>query len=1155
MIREDEFTNSKSNNDSYISSSEYGNLQDSEFSDSGEMHLHKAAYDASLMKQQANGSTESPSVEISSAGGASGATGAASSTTTVVSSSATASSVAAASTGVIVIASSVAVASLGVLTGLSVALHDYDFKLNSFIITSNQLNYNLTIIDKEMSEDDYEHYYDQDPNSSEESEKMPFVIRIYNNSYDSSQELFYFEQSGVFTNLNLGDKYNLVVSENRFGGQVIYEDTFITYENSAFMDFSFYGLSNFEDGTFEVYMDFVDEKDILDNFNISLYYPETPEKIVASFDLEEVSGTQNVSFLNDNQQPIIDLSQEYGYSFSYTNDGSPVEYRSGTVSFFDMYGRSTQFNEFIYDKTANYLDGTMEVTIDYIDYFNYYDDFVLTLTAHYGLDQQGNAATADTWEQEYAIPLAATTQAQTINLREQEIDFEEPLFTYVLSAKYRGTVTELAREDEPFKITDNSGAISEFYNLEFNKTMSWKDYTMTFRLDYVDEFGYYDNFVVHMTETYDNGEESDSRDFDIPLDSTDETQVIDVSEYEPMVYEYEENYLYQYSLTAEYRGYETTLVELTAPFELHDDGTSESRWNSFIFDKTANFLTDSFEVRLDYVDDFFYYSNFVLTLLPDGVNAEYSFYLSETTDTQTCTFDEQEHWNYSFDYDYGYRLTCDYRGNEITLEAGDTEFKFTDNSGFHALIFDKTYDYGNNTFDLRLDYDTSSSDFSNFVFYLYDGVYTDTVWAEIPLEATTAVQTIDMEEYEIGYDQDFIYSLSCDYRGNTIELVRDNTPFTFHDPDLTPSASITFINNEFNYATGEMWVQLDINDKYGFISEIYMTLYGKNHEDDDDYSSEYEEYLEITEEPQMIRIPRNFEETGIDYAHYKVGYGLTWRYSTLEDEDYGSLSYQPIPITLSNSAITEFRGAESNFEIYTETVYAGTADEYDQYVMWINFDYIDENGCYSDLHTCFQPVDYDGYLVVADLYYSDDRVPTGWYKYTVGPNSGEVFENGEGICDGQEWLLVVEGWDDKDPYDEYEEGNMSKIYTEKCTPTYVDNPTPQYYGFEFDTSILGGDGSLSIYPLFAGRSSDFTNVQFILEDELNNVYTYSINVLSDSISLDLLNDEDNGAVSEVYECFNSDHTFTVTFKYAFASNPNNIITEVVGENVQFEVSV
>ena len=53
-MRDDEFTNSKSNNESFIAKSEFGNLPDSEFSDSGEMHMHKAAYDPSLMKSNSN---------------------------------------------------------------------------------------------------------------------------------------------------------------------------------------------------------------------------------------------------------------------------------------------------------------------------------------------------------------------------------------------------------------------------------------------------------------------------------------------------------------------------------------------------------------------------------------------------------------------------------------------------------------------------------------------------------------------------------------------------------------------------------------------------------------------------------------------------------------------------------------------------------------------------------------------------------------------------------------------------------------------------------------------------------------------------------------------------------------------------------------------
>ena len=44
----DEFTNLKANNDSFIKKTEFANLPDSEFSDAGEMNLHRAAYDASL---------------------------------------------------------------------------------------------------------------------------------------------------------------------------------------------------------------------------------------------------------------------------------------------------------------------------------------------------------------------------------------------------------------------------------------------------------------------------------------------------------------------------------------------------------------------------------------------------------------------------------------------------------------------------------------------------------------------------------------------------------------------------------------------------------------------------------------------------------------------------------------------------------------------------------------------------------------------------------------------------------------------------------------------------------------------------------------------------------------------------------------------------
>ena len=217
----DEFTNLKANNDSFIKKTEFANLPDSEFSDAGEMNLHRAAYDASLMKQADKSAGESTTSTVSEA--SSSAIEASS-----VPAVSTAGTIAAGSAGVIAVASTVAVSTLGVLAGISVALHDYEVKFNRFVVCSNQVRYDLSIMDNKMSKDDYEHYFDNVDYENGEESSLPFVIRIYNTDYDASQELFFFEQSGSFDNLKLGEKYNIVIKENKYGGETLYENVFTT---------------------------------------------------------------------------------------------------------------------------------------------------------------------------------------------------------------------------------------------------------------------------------------------------------------------------------------------------------------------------------------------------------------------------------------------------------------------------------------------------------------------------------------------------------------------------------------------------------------------------------------------------------------------------------------------------------------------------------------------------------------------------------------------------------------------------------------------------------------------------------------------------------------------------------------------------------------
>ncbi len=1018
-MRDDEFTNSKSNNESFISKSEYANLPDSEFSDSGEMNLHKAAYDASLMKSQ-----NSKTVEDVTQGAGAEAT---------VASSASASGIAAGTVSTIVAASSVAVVAIGVLTGISVALHDYSFSWNSFIVSSNQLRYDLTIIDNEMKEDDYEHWSDQNPDHPEES-SLPFLIRVYNNNYDSSQELYYFSQSGVFSNLTLGAKYHVTVSENKFNGQIIYDDTFITYVNSSLIDFRFNGDSDFENGTFEIYMDVIDEKDIMDSYKIDLYEPDAPEKILASFDLEEKEGYQNISYLGSNNETLIDITKEYGYTFSYMSDGELVEYKKDKVTLFDMYGRVSKFNGFIFDKTYNYKEGTMDVRLDYQDYFGWYDNFVLTLTAHYVEGDPTGSDGSQTWTDDREIELQATSDIQTIDVMGLDLNLMDPnvTFTYVLTANYRGVTTTLAEESEPFTLTDNSGAKSE--------------------------------------------------------------------------------------------------------------------WNKFIFDKTANFLDATFEVQLDYVDDFYYYDDFTLTLLPSGVNAQYDFHLDATTDVQTCTFDAQQHWNYSFDYEYSYSLTCTYQGAIRTLDSGEN-FKFTDTSGFLGLDFDGTYDYGTNDFSLKLNYEDPDNNFSNFVFHLTYEDEPSEPSIDISLEKTTEVQSFDLDDYGLYTGTWYMYNLTCDYKGNAVTLVTGEESFQFSDPDLVPTTSITFVNNEMNYHDGTMWVQFDYTDKYNMISSAWLVFYGKNSEEQDDYINESSEiYLEVTKDPQEINIAdiNTGEEDGIDFTKYNLAYDLYYEYYTDTDTDTSSLYGYAHPITLTNSAKTEVSGYESKFQVFPEM---DSAAGYEKYRMWINFDAIDENNMWSSYKAYWEGENENGTTFQQAVIEFDERELGGWHKVTI-----QCEGENDAIFNGEGWDLVIIA-DVNNPYTDYSAVDEEIYRIENTKPVYVEAPDPEIFDVGFsDTVISGGDDnwSLTAFPTFAGDETQFTDFAIIFEQEDGTTYTYSLTFTS---YFDFyVNDPDEGEIDvNVF----TDVPFKISIRYRTVVNgvTSELITKVVATNKSFGLSV
>jgi hypothetical protein len=864
---------------------------------------------------------------------------------------------------------------------------------------------------------------------NEEDIEYPFVVKLYNLSYSSTNNADYLYNEGSFQHVVVGDTYTIEVSESRFGGDILYETTFVATYSNYFNSVSFPVNVDLENGTFDIYLDYVDDSDAFSDFTLYLYDLEVPEEINYTFELEKMVGYQTI--IGPNSPDKIDVFKEWGYKFSYKENGETVDYIEDIAQFNDMYGRKSGFHEFVFDKTMSIKERTMDVRLDFDNDFGWYSNFLLTWYIHHGNDDD---PTSQPYVDDREIELETSTDTQTISIEGLDFNYLDDTltYTYVLTCEYRGETIEVAREDTAFKLTDNSGAKSE--------------------------------------------------------------------------------------------------------------------WNRFIFDKTANFLENSFEVQLDYVDDFYYYDDFTLTLLPSGVNAQYDFHLESTTEVQTCVFDEQLHWNYSFDYDYAYSLTCAYQGAMKTLDSGD-QFKFTDTSGFHGFEFDGTYNYGNQTFDVQLDYEDPNDYFSNFVMHIVEEDYPDEPYADISLEKTTEVQHIDMTEYDFNSETWYLYTLTCDYKGNSVTLISDNNSFMFSDPDLVPSGSIAFVNNEMNYHDGTMWVQFDYTDKYNMISSAWLVFYGKNSEEQDDYINESSEiYLEVTKDPQQINIAdiNTGEEDGIDFTKYNLAYDLYYEYYTDTDTDTSSLYGSPHPITLTNSAKTEVSGYESKFQVFPEM---DNAAGYEKYRMWINFDAIDENNMWSSYKAYWEGENENGTTFQQAVIEFDERELGGWHKVTI-----QCEGENDAIFNGEGWDLVIIA-DVNNPYTDYSAVDEEIYRIENTKPVYVEAPDPEIFDVGFsDTVISGGDDnySLTAFPTFAGDETQFTDFAIIFEQEDGTTYTYSLTFTS---YFDFyVNNPDEGEIDvNVF----TDVPYKISIRYRTVVNgvTSELITKVVATNKSFGLSV
>lgn len=699
MIR-DEFNSVKVTNEKQIGRSEFGKTQKAEYSFQQEnkvpdVELNDKIQAQSTSKKQSSIDTTNL-LEQSSTASASASAG-----TTVVTSSASASSIAAASTSVVTVASVVAVTAISVATGISVALHDYQYKFNSFEVSAHQVTYDLSIFDTKDKNYEIDEYYEYNPDEEEE-ENPTFNLRVYNKDYDNTHELWLGSNYGTFSDLKLGEKYKIVLTESRYGGETLFEEEFSTVASYTFNSFTLFDEANFIKSIAYVQMDFFDDINDLTDFTLSLTDVDDPTNS-GSFSISKNTEKQEVALVKDGK--LFDLSKTYNYIFSYKEKGKLVEFARGTTNFYDISGGETYFNEFIFDKKMNFDDGEFIVKLDYVDDFNYYSDFKLTFSS-------------EELEENIVIALATTIEEQSFNKDFEYEIYPDTRYTYTLTCSNNGVTETLERGEVTF--ADSQGRVSAFNELVFDGTYDIKTGDFNVKLDYQDDFDYYDIFTLHL-----ECEEIPDYPISVSLDTTTEVQTRNVTSLDiPIDYEF------TYYLTALYKGSEVTLTS-GGPFSFVDpNAISKVNGINFI-DGEANFEERSFDVQVDYQDDYSYFSNFVLTINDLNNNNTKQYAIDNPEEVQTIYADELEEpitadSSYVIDIvshnlTYNLSWTTWENGQEETAtlfeEAQPLSFENSLHSEFYG--FDSSFDFfteeaGSYRLPYRLNYIDEAHIYSNF---------------------------------------------------------------------------------------------------------------------------------------------------------------------------------------------------------------------------------------------------------------------------------------------------------------------------------------------------------------------------------------------------------------------------------------------------------
>ena len=877
MPREDEFNQIKVTNERQLHSFEFGNTQNVEFSFGGikknginsqpnselneeieeakvsrrpqnDLKQEKDLIEQATESSNASAPTTTPTSGATTASSSAGAAAGASSGAAAATSGAAAASTAAA-------AGTVVVAAFAVVTAAPIIMSNAYATLHSFETSENEMFYEVELLD------------------TIEDEK--YIATLTNESYEQTQDLTPGMNSGSFEDLVVEQEYTFEIIE---GSETELKRTLLTKSFvvekqavpliSEFRSFIFDKTANYSQRTFDVQLDFIDEKNIFSEFEFAL----TDGEQSYTYQLDKTTDVQHLHFDIDEEEVYFEPYNSFLYEFSYLDNGVKKSINSEErFSFKDTSGAQSTFTSASLSDEVDYLGTSLTVILDYADPLGIFSNFKLHLSY-----LEGNENIEKVYD------LDEVSGSQLVDLGET-LPYENTVFTYYFT--YTQSGEQIQTLSNEIRFIDLYNRHSSFTKAELSDDARFDEGLIFVNLSYVDELNKYDqtkpieltlNDVAGGTWIYELTWENGSQSVNIDNYKEDGSTVA----YSPAITRGQE---FSYTISCSLNSSEDSL-EIGSGTVTFTDSTKVSEFRGATINSTADLKNNIFYVTLDYVDGLNQFDK-VEVVLTDVKFTEHVYELNWTTEEQAVNasspragdtalyLDDENEISYTFRY---YEVD-----NQTPIEISTGTVTFNDPTIFTLTDFSiGTADFENQTFFVQVSY---TGDIQRDVNYLElelnDPTSGECNYGLALNNELQEIQRSEMQDLEHGT---FSYTLRQYRYDGDMEPVTIDSGTDLHFTDInSKSSSITglsFAGSQSGYAdinvsSGEFSISLEYEDYFDYFQNLQLTISQPSQGMSDPLTYTFETVSKQTD-AQTLALPVEMVEAFIEVG--ELNYSLTY---------------------------------------------------------------------------------------------------------------------------------------------------------------------------------------------------------------------------------------------------------------------------------------